>query len=182
MNNNHALGGLRKIKTIIIMAITADGKIALESDQSSLNWTSKEDKQHFITESKKHKVIIVGDTTFNTFKKPLPNRLNVVYTHHPENYENIPEVLEYTNKTPKELLQDLQNRGYTSAVIGGGATINGLFLQQNYVDEIHLTIEPIVFGRGIPLFKNIDHNINLELIDHKKLNDNTLLLKYKVKS
>ena len=61
------------MKIILVMAITLDGKIAKDKKHFP-SWTSKEDKQFFAHISKKNKVVIFGENTFNTFKKPLKNR------------------------------------------------------------------------------------------------------------
>jgi len=46
------------------------------------------------------------------------------------------------------------------------------------IDEIILTIEPKIFGSGLGLFSK-DLDVNLELIEVKKINDNSIMVKYK---
>jgi len=41
-------------------------------------------------------------------------------------------------------------------------------------------VEPKIFGAGLSLF-NEDFEINLELLDMEKLNENSIMLRYKVK-
>jgi len=158
------------------MAMTADGKIAKNSTQLA-NWTSHEDKKLFVEISKQHGVIMMGENTFNTFPKPLPGRLNVVFTKQ-ENPEEINEV-KWVSGEPEKVLEELEILGYKSALLGGGATLNSLFLKNKLINEIILTVEPKIFGSGLSLF-NEDINADLELITMKKLNENTIMLKYKV--
>jgi len=47
------------------------------------------------------------------------------------------------------------------------------------IDEIILTIEPRLFGSGLSLFSD-NVNVNLELLEAKKINDSSIMLKYKV--
>lgn len=169
-----------QIKTIMIMAMTVDGKIAKETNQCATDWTSSEDTKHFREVSKEHKAIIIGNRTFKTFPAPLPGRLNIVYTSTPEKYDSPEKNTEYTNKNPNELLSDLSQRGYKSVMICGGTKINSLFLKNNLIDEIYLTIEPKIFGKGLDLCTNLPQEISLSLKEHKLLNDNTILLIYKV--
>ncbi|MDO8575841.1 MAG: dihydrofolate reductase family protein [bacterium] len=65
------------------------------------------------------------------------------------------------------------------AVLGGTQTYT-YFLENDLLDEIYLTIEPVVFGRGLNLFessKGINASFHLE--STKQLNDNgSLLLHY----
>lgn len=162
-----------------MMAITLDGKIAKYTDQPA-TWTSKADKKIFIAETKRIGVIIMGKTTYDTIGKPLPGRLNMVMDFDVSQYENMPGALEFTSKQPKAILEELEDRGYREVVIGGGSTINGLFLSQGLIDEIWLTIEPRVFGDGLSLFKGADVNLDLELIEVKKLDGNVIHVRYKI--
>lgn len=164
------------IPVTLIMAITADGKIAKNSNQFA-NWTSSEDKKLFVEVSKKHGVIMMGENTFNTFPGPLPGRLNVVFSRE-ENPKEIKDV-KWVSGEPKKVIEELENLGFKSALLGGGANLNSLFLKNKLIDEIILTIEPKIFGEGLSLF-NEDTDLNLNLISLEKLNENTVMLKYKV--
>lgn len=168
------------MKTILLMAITVDGKIAKTADHLA-NWTSKADKKIFVEETKKAGVIVMGETTYQTIGRPLPGRLNVVMSHAPDANKNQPKILEFTNTPPRELLQELAGRGFSTVILGGGATINGLFLKENLIDEVWLTIEPKIFGEGLSLFKGADVNLDLELIENRQLDANVLQVRYRIK-
>jgi dihydrofolate reductase len=167
------------MKVILLMAITLDGKIAKHTTQLA-DWTSKADKKIFVAETKKAGVIIMGKTTYETIGKPLPGRLNIVLTSQPKVKQNIPQQLEFTNSPPIKLIKRLENKGYTEVILGGGSTTNGLFLKENLIDEIWLTLEPKIFGDGLLLFKGIAVDLNLELIEVKSLTDNILHIRYKI--
>lgn len=161
------------------MATTLDGKIAKHTTHAA-DWTSKADKKIFVHETKKSGAIIMGQTTYDTIGRPLPGRLNVVMNPEPDTSKNIPGELEFTNTQPKELLAELDKRGFESVIIGGGATINGLFLKLGLIDEVWLTIEPKIFGEGLPLFSGADVNLDLEFIESKQLDENVMHVRYKV--
>lgn len=164
------------IPVTMMMAMTVDGKIAKDQTQFA-DWTSREDKKLFVETSKRHRVIMMGENTFKTFPAPLKDRLNVVFSE--TDHQKQPGV-EWVKGDPKKVLINLESLGYTSALLGGGAYLNSLFLENKLISEIILTIEPKIFGTGLSLFsKNLD--ANLELLEIKKLNDNTLMLHYRVK-
>jgi len=167
------------MKTSLIIALTADGKIAKTSSHGA-DWTSKEDKQFFVSKTKELGVVIMGSSTYLTINRPLPDRLNIVLTKSPEEYDSIHGVLEFTNQTPGKILKDLETRGHSQAAIIGGATINSLFLEAGLIDELYLTIEPILFGQGISLFSKDINESKLQLLDTKKLSDNVILIHYQV--
>lgn len=164
------------IPVTLMMAISVDGRIAKDKNQLA-NWTSPEDKKLFVAESKKHGVVMMGENTFNTFPTPLPKRLNVVFSENPkENYDNV----KYVTGEPEVILKELEAMGYTSALLGGGCFLNSLFLKKKLINEIILTVEPCLFGQGLPLF-DTDTQASLELKSLDKLNDNTFAVKYAVK-
>jgi len=167
------------MKIILMMAITLDGKIAKHTTQLA-DWTSKADKKIFVEETKKAGVIVMGKTTYDTIGRPLPDRLNVVMDLEPDASKNSEGSLEYTNTPPTQLVKELNERGFENIILGGGSTINGLFLKENLIDEIWLTVEPKIFGEGLDLFKGADVNLDLELIEVRNLDENVIQVRYKV--
>lgn len=157
------------------MAVSSDGKIAKDKDHFA-NWTSKEDKQLFVQTSKDFGMIIMGSNTFKTFPSPLKNRLNVVFS---EKEEKEQEGVIYVKGEPEEVLKELENMGYKKALLGGGMALNTLFLQKKLINEIILTVEPKIFGSGLSLF-NDDFDINLKLLELKKINEDSYMVRYKV--
>lgn len=158
------------------MAVTLDGKIAKNSNHFP-DWTSKEDKKMFARISREHGVIIMGDKTFDTFPAPLKDRLNVVFTMK-ENLEPT-EGVKWVSGDVEKVLKELEDEGYTKAILGGGAFLNTTFLEKNLIDEIYITMEPRIFGEGLSMF-NGDFNKKLELKKVEKINDNSVVLNYKV--
>ncbi len=167
------------INVILIAAVSADGKIAERADQSSLDWTSKEDTQFFVKRTKEAGVMIMGRKTFETIGKPLKERLIVVMTSSTEGKTSQTGILEYTTASPKEILEDLTERGYKEAAICGGSSVYAQFLKEGLVDEVFLTIEPVLFGSGVPLATDFSR-INMTLVDTTRLGDQAVLLHFKV--
>lgn len=162
------------IHAYIIAAMTADGCIAREVKHAAL-WTGKEDKKRFVEITKRTGVVIMGLNTFQTLNKPLKDRLNIVYS--PEKIEV--EGVETTTKEPRELLAELDNRGIKEVAICGGSQIYTMFMKSGMIDRLYLTIEPLLFGSGLRLFKE-DLDYKLELKEVVKTDSGALLLEYKV--
>ncbi len=158
------------------MAVTLDGKIAKNSDHFP-DWTSKEDKKLFFQTSKDFGAVMMGEKTFDTFPAPLPDRLNVVFTQN-ENPEDKKDV-KWVSGDIEKVINDLEKDGFDKALLGGGTYLNSLFLEKGLIDEIIVTIEPKIFGDGLSLF-NGDFDVDMELINFEKINDNSLVLKYKI--
>ncbi len=169
------------MKVILYMATTPNGFIAKENGDS--NWTSEADQRRYDELSKSAGNVIIGRKTYEALKAqnlfPLPGRYNVVITHQ-ENLLTDSENVLITNKTPQEVLGHLQNKGFETAFVAGGGELNGSFMAAGLLDELYLTIEPLVFGRGLKLFGDADFENKLELIESTKLSDNELQLHYRV--
>ena len=162
------------IKTLIIVALSADGFIARDPSEPSTVWTSKEDKKHFFETTKKCGAIIMGARTFETIGKALPGRRNIVYSAKQINVSGI----ETTSLPPQELIGKLEKEGVTEVAICGGTTVYTTFMNAGLIDEIYLTIEPVLFGKGLPLFKE-KISAKLELISSEQ-KENSVFLKFKV--
>ncbi len=171
------------MKIILMMAVTVDGRIAQRPDQNA-DWTSKADKKAFVSETKKHGAIIMGENTFKAMgQKSLPGRFNLILSLEPENYKDkaLPGQLEFFNGDPADVIRLLEDKNYQSAILGGGAKTNASFLKAGLVDEILITVEPRLFGVGINFTEGAELNTELELIEAKEIGDNAIQLRYKIK-
>ena len=162
------------IKAFLIAAVSADGFIAQDAQQSSFKWTSPEDKKRFIELTKRAGVVVMGSTTYATLPHPLKDRVNIVYSH-----SKTFEGAESTQKSPEELLKELESRGFKEAALCGGSHIYSMFMDAGLVDRIYLTIEPVLFGKGITLF-NGPLTCRLKLENSSTTPTGTVLLEYSV--
>jgi len=181
------------MKTTLLMALTLDGKIAKDSDHFP-DWTGKADKKLFMHLTQEAGVLVMGSKTFDTIGRPLPKRKNVILTRSVENYNKkylkkfkqvdvngkMQENLIFTDQSPQKILQDLEDDGFEEVILAGGAQINTLFAKENLIDEVKLTISPLIFGSGISLFTS-EIDLKLELQSVELLDENLILVHYKVK-
>ncbi len=163
------------MKVKLLMTCTVDGKIAKDVDHFA-NWSGSEDKKYFKKITKESGVIIMGNNTFKLFKKPLPHRLNIVYTRQKLS-SNDKNVL-FTKDHPELLINKLEDLGYNDICIIGGSEVNTLFI--DYIDEMHLTVSPKIFGSGLSLFSH-DLDLSLELTHLDIFKDDSVLLIYSMK-
>ena len=128
----------------------------------------------------------MGRRTFEIAKPDIykgSKKLRVVITKKPNEYREleVPGRLKFTNKHPKQIVSELEKQGFKQALLVGGSGINALFFKDKLIDEVWITIEPKIFGRGNNLIANLNLDVQLKLESLKKLNGKgTLLLKYKV--
>lgn len=100
--------------------------------------------------------IVMGRTTFETvcgfdmdwpYQKPVFVLSNTL-TEIPENARGKAELIR--GNLP-DILDSIHKKGYFQLYIDGGKTIQN-FLQADLIDEITVTVIPILLGEGIPLF------------------------------
>ncbi len=176
---DHIRSGKRKahMEVILLMAMTLDGKIARDSLQL-VDWTGKADKQYFVRLTRKAGVVIMGSKTFDTIGKPLPGRKNIVMTRNSDR-KSQDENLVFTDQSPTQIINSLGEEGFESVALIGGAIVNSLFARENLITQIHVTLIPALFGRGLSLFRD-SLDVKLELVENREIEKDHLLLVYRV--
>jgi dihydrofolate reductase len=169
-------------KSILYIAISLDGFVAGKNDD--LSWLSRyNDVDYGFEEFYSHiGAIIQGRRAYDVelrngweYAPPVstfvlshnapqrePKRTDVVFTD-----EDIAEVLKKAKKLTKKDIW-----------IEGGAGVAQQFLKRGLIDEIDLWLVPVLLGDGIPLFANIDKQIELSLVDVKRFDKGLVQLIY----
>ena len=164
------------------VAASVDGKIALkEKGKKTIDWTSHEDWKFLQDELAKADAVVVGRNTYDAYRDRLQKRNTFVLTSRVKKVINLGSV---TFVNPKfadieDLLAD-----YRKVAILGAGSVYQFMLERNLLDELYVTIEPLLFGRGQDMFEGGEQkkeNTKLKLLSVKKLNQKgTLLLRYEV--
>lgn len=165
------------MKVTLVMAQTLDGRIA-KNDAHFPDWTGKADKKLFMETTKRARIMVMGRKTFDTIGRALTGRKTVVMTRTPDTAKNA-ENLEYTNATPEEIFAKAKKDGYDELIIAGGAQINTLWAQAGLINEVLVTVSPLIFGEGPGLFLE-GTAMDLKLEETKTIDDNVVLLRYTV--
>lgn len=168
------------MKFIAVAAMTLDGKIAKSKDHLSTDWTSEEDKIFFRKFLAGCDAVLVGKNTYETAKGPLSKRNCIVLTRSVDQPANESANLVFINTDKTDLKKYFANKSYQNIAILGGAQVYTYCLKQGMIDELYITLEPLVFGQGIDLFSSTkDLFQRFRLVSMEKLNEQgTLLLHY----
>jgi len=124
--------------------------------------------------------VVFGNNTYKTAIEPLSKRNCIVLTSAVAATERKSDKLLLWNPATTTL-EAVAGTYQTVAILGGTQTYTW-FLENGLLDEIYLTIEPIIFGRGLNLFestKNLDAHFRLE--STKKLNEKGSVLLHYIK-
>jgi dihydrofolate reductase len=142
-------------KIIVYIATSLDGYIAREDGSIEAFYKSID-------------TVIMGKTTYDqvlTFGEyPYKDKKSFVFTTtNQKKNENV----EFVSDVDKFVKDGFNGMGKNIWLVGGAQIITS-FLKQKAVDEIIVTIIPVILGKGLPLFKNMESEIKLELIKTKK--------------
>lgn len=174
------------MKIIMVAVSSLDSKTTKGNDPNIYSWTSKEDSKLFFSMIEEHNLIVMGSKTYEAARniiKHKKNKLRIVLARSPGKYfkESITGNLEFSSESPLQLVKRMKNRGYKKMLLVGGSKIYTQFLKSKLVDELHITIEPYIFGSGKNLICEEEFYVQLRLIRVKELNKKgTLHLAYQV--
>jgi len=73
---------------------------------------------------------------------------------------SVPDTVTHSSEPPRDLLERLLDGGAKHVYVDGGITIQR-FLSEGLVDEITVTVIPVILGDGISLFGAIENDIKL---------------------
>jgi dihydrofolate reductase len=185
-------------KLTIKMMQSLDGFIAKDQNDD-LKWGSSADKQLYKQVSTEYGTVIVGKNTYLQMPKiAFRNRETLVVVRDLKQFlieqqienlslQNFDQIafaildnITFIESNPNQIITYLESIGKTKALLVGGGIINNLFLQAKLVSQIQVTIAPKIFGTGIPIFGNLELDLNLQLSSFDKISDNELLLVYNV--
>jgi dihydrofolate reductase len=173
------------MRVTLIAAQSLDGFITKHETPGSA-FASSADQRHFREALADFDCCIMGAETYRSAREQIrggidSSRSRTVLSRSPEKFadDRLPGRLEFSSEAPAALLSRLADRARQRCALLGGAQIHSLFLQAGLVDELWLTIEPLLFGSGTSLLAH-QADIRLRLYSEQKLTPDTLLLKYEV--
>jgi dihydrofolate reductase len=173
------------MRVTLIAVQSLDGFITKHATPGS-DFASPADQAHLRSALAGFDCSVMGAETYRTARKQIREhltapRLRTVLSRSPQNFaaDAIPGRLEFSSDSPEKLLEDLGTRGLRQCALLGGSQIHSLFLNAQRVDELWLTIEPLLFGQGTPLLAGATAT-RLRFLSEEKLAADTQLLKYEV--
>jgi dihydrofolate reductase len=145
------------------------------------DWLSPEYSSGFFEICQKTKAVIMGRKTYSILAHdylPLKEEGTTVVLTTDTKAKPANRTIVFTDEEAKEIVALLEQKGHTEAVIIGGAFTMTKFIDANLVNEIILVVEPVLFGKGLPMFNEIEFTRKLALLKMTTLNSNTVRLHY----
>ncbi|MFW6283195.1 MAG: dihydrofolate reductase family protein [Minisyncoccales bacterium] len=171
-----------KANFTLMAVMTLNGKIARHSEEL-VNWSSQEDKELLKAEIEKADLLIMGRKTYETVKNKIKKKCLVFSRKKFQKSELIAsgkENIIFINPQKKNLNDFLMKNNLENILVLGGKKTYDWFFENKLVNDLLLTIEPIIFKKGLSLIEKDYFKKSLKLMDFKKLNSQgTIFLHYK---
>jgi dihydrofolate reductase len=174
-------------KIIVYIASSIDGYIA-RSD-GSVGWLESE---HFELPGEDFgyqeffrsvDTTLMGNTTYRQIMSfpgafPYKGKINVVFTRN--KHQKDTHDITFIHRNVIEFTRGLKNKPGKNIWLVGGSQINALLLQSGLLDQIILTIVPVVLGQGVPLFSGLTATEFLQLENQRSYSNGFVQLIYRV--
>ncbi|MGP7816560.1 dihydrofolate reductase family protein [Niallia sp. 01092] len=166
------------MKTILWATLTGNGNYAQSSAEHP---PKKEALADFAAHAKAAGNFIVGRKTFEGFQASgSGNFTDIDIVVVSKSVKKIPGIK--IVGSPQEALNYLQEKGYKTVLLSGGADLHNAFLEQALVDEIIFNVVPVLEGKGLNLLldtSNYQYK-DVQLLDCKPLGSGVVQLHYAV--
>lgn len=160
----------RKVSCYIAMSL--DGYIASKND--SLDWLYKVEvagdagyAEFFRTID----TVVIGRRTYDWLMEetkgeyPYADKKSYVFS---KSTTGVDDHVRFTDEAVSDFVQRLQQEaGKGIWVVGGGQLLHE-FLKERLIDELIISIAPVLIGGGIPLFKAMDIETEFTLVSAKQ--------------
>ena len=132
-------------------------------------------------------VVVMGRRTFDVVRKLghfglYGKKQIVVLSSGMLDFSSIRDAkIEQMSGTAREIVTQLEKRGFKHAYVDGGITIQR-FLQAGLVDRITVTRVPVLIGEGIPLFGLVPHDIGLRHVRTRSYKGGLVQSQYEIQN
>ncbi|WP_117168612.1 dihydrofolate reductase family protein [Paraliobacillus sediminis] len=163
-----------KRNVVLFIATSLDGYIATKDE--SLEWLFNVEGEGDNGYSEFYQTVdtvLMGNNTYDwmmrnvTGEFPYKNKDCYVFTRSAIE-DN--EYVKFVNADIVHFINELKSKEGEDIWLVGGGELLQYFLKKRLVDEIILTVAPTIIGKGIPLFKEGEYQLDLTLKGTRKFN------------
>lgn len=183
-------------KLVLFMHVSLDGLVA--GPNGEMDWIHVDDKIFDFAADRTNKadMALYGRITYEMMQSYWPTAADKPNAgkhdiEHSRWYNNVRKIV--LSKTMKGLnlhntkiisedianeIRNIQNEEGKEIIIFGSPSASHTLMHENLIDEYWLFVNPVLLGKGIPLFKNIDDRIKLEFVSAQAFKSGVVCLNY----
>ena len=167
------------MRITLYVATSVDGYIAKLNKDSE--WVSPVCGESFNQTIQEYGCIILGSHTYDQYHEemyPVKGVLNIVVSSDAKRQSDNPELV--FAHTPHAAIEIAKINGHDKALLIGGGTINASFLKENLIDDLIIDIHPLILGKGIKVFENIETETALTRNSVVSMEDDLVQMRFSV--
>jgi dihydrofolate reductase len=142
----------------LAVVCTEDGFIARHPADSPASWASAEEQDIFFQHVNAASWAIMGRNTHEAADRP--ERRRIIFSRKRYGWQRPTQLwLDPESVMPRDLPHLVHGKHpFGLGLILGGTTVHDWFDEHNAIDRVFLTIEPVRFGEGLPVFTGASGN------------------------
>lgn len=173
-------------KIIYYVAISIDGFIAGADDDISGFVHQEELVQKYLSDLKGFDTVIMGRKTYELGYKFGLEAGQPAYPH--MQHYLFSQTLRFENASDKitvcdldiNIVKNLKAEEGTDIYLCGGAQFAGWLLKHQMIDVLKVKLNPLLLGKGIPLFSEVERQHSLKLIHDETFPDGFFIKTYDI--
>jgi dihydrofolate reductase len=189
---------MRERKVILSMQMTLDGYVAGPNDEADWLQTSDEEWNDLFKDLEAADTYLLGRKMYplyssywqSVLKNPDSRGADLEFAKLADKTRHI--VFTKGDFKPdwkntkvshdvKDEIANLKKQPGKNIIAWGGANFASNLINLGVVDEIRIELNPTILTTGKAMFSNVDHRIQLQLIDSRPLKPGLIVLRYKCK-
>ena len=116
-----------------------------------------------------------GEKSMDDFAKAIDKVPKIVFSNKLKNTDW--DSAKLADQPIEETVKELKQEPGRDILIGSRSLILQL-MKLNMIDEYQLCVHPVIEGKGLPLFENINHRTILKLVNTKTFSGGAVILYY----
>ena len=175
--STHKITGMRKV--ILNVAVSLDGFI--EGANGEYDWCFADQDYGMNAFLNRTDSIFIGRKSYELLEridgKSWPDKKRYVFSG---TLTTVAENAVLVSGDIAEKVQAIKNENGKDIWLFGGANLTTFFLNAGLIDELLLSIHPIILGKGKPLFVNIHEPVKLKYLSTETYNTGLVQVSYEI--
>ncbi|MEK9196985.1 dihydrofolate reductase family protein [Ureibacillus sp. 179-F W5.1 NHS] len=178
-------------KVLLDLAVSLDGFI--EGQNGEIDWCIMDEEMGFNNFLNQIDTIFYGRKSYDLWGESTPDiedvdlQKQMESIHTKKKYvfsrtqKGTDQKAVYINENILEEVEKIKSQSGKDIWLYGGSSLITTFMNLGLVDELRLSVHPVILGEGKPLFVNIKQRLNLNLVDTRRFSSGVVQLIYHLK-
>lgn len=178
-------------KVLLDLAVSLDGFI--EGQNGEIDWCIMDEEMGFNNFLNQIDTIFYGRKSYDLWGESTPDiedadlQKQMESIHTKKKYvfsrtqKGTDQKAVYINENILEEVEKIKSQSGKDIWLYGGSSLITTFMNLGLIDELRLSVHPVILGEGKPLFVDIKQRLNLNLVDTRRFSSGVVQLIYHLK-